>query len=1263
MVLPRLNLDVPKTITPSLPRSASVPSEAPAGAPSAPAEDQLTDTRTARGEQKPALPTDLAEGARPKGTKSLARRADRAVLRKELTVTFAPAELERLSFSKGKAIIDPDLDGAGGVSDRELGLAVVMALELATRLEGEHVLSVDKKGRLVLQAADATRACPFVLAAIPAGAAPSDDLDLAAIRQSFEAHKLIAKDGMGTKEWRKSKIALDTDRDGRVSAGELAHGVRLALRVMDLRPGDEYVTVDGAGNLLIAKHDASLPSEEQPAMLLPLLDGEPPPEITDTAALRQAYEALLFEAKLEQTKKGFWRNYEQAQRDLAAGKTESAMLLFDKAERYAQKLPEPLAVECRLQLRIARAAGYYGARDLEGGDAQLALLKQEALAAGRFDAIAPTYAKLEAFAKKLEKTSALRGALGAADEALAQAAEAKPGSAEQREAGAAALASVEGALAQAKRLPGADASLIAAITYKQAMAELFSGNADAAAAIFAGLTSKGTVELRAAASVMLVEAFRQAGKTKEAVLAAKKFYEGTEGAARADALRLYLRTLATAGRDTEAKVVLKDLVKDGSPPERALARLLFAELALRQNDVPAASASLRAITSDPEAQVELKEQARALRLAIDASYLSAIEQVYDHNISRLESEKERRLEPSGLSLLNPVTFGNFVLEGIAPDLGHYGNALDQYEAVHDRCTGERWAVRELTKRLPRLPSPHSFTSLCKMSRKEREQLLVGAPVNIPREVLPALHRVLDQNPDAKLLAAGDHEIGHYGREPYVDTSFMLDGLELGMKWVGEVTVEARAYDEQLKKSRGLIDRAVGYSSAAVLDAVSMSNDCIKTSFHDAKSFWAEVAAESDSGVVKGAAFTAFALANTGDLLSVAATAPLTLADYRATLDMRTGAAVDTFYLLITAGVAKGIKGVHAPRWLAQNPVVVWSGGLAKAAERGFAASAAGRGINGLEGSLAKSAFGVGMDRGMQALGRLARLEVKDLPELVRRMARRPKMHTYAPGSPAAKLTELFDRPLPAETRAALNARLAELDARWRQLQASMSDKELTAMRGRLLEQGKTASGTLKSGHGHAADRALANQNWDDAITKLDQWTKAKEPFTMERLRELNETLTRGMDLQGMGPVGGQVRGKIVDATGQPLTMNKQYVLGGNSPAKLYAMPEDVSNLLDDFFSWYQAAEASGMHPIELAARSYERLVSIHPFMDANGRTCRLAMEYILGRHGYPPAVMLGENVNVAVFALLGENNLIAGASISKLEAGLNESLRLATAIK
>lgn len=70
-------------------------------------------------------------------------------------------------------------------------------------------------------------------------------------------------------------------------------------------------------------------------------------------------------------------------------------------------------------------------------------------------------------------------------------------------------------------------------------------------------------------------------------------------------------------------------------------------------------------------------------------------------------------------------------------------------------------------------------------------------------------------------------------------------------------------------------------------------------------------------------------------------------------------------------------------------------------------------------------------------------------------------------------------------------------------------------------------------------------------------------------------------------------------------------------------PFMVAKEMEDFFLWYETNK-NGLHPIVLAAEMHERLVTIHPFIDGNGRTSRLVMNLILLQHGYIIANIKGD---------------------------------------
>lgn len=71
-------------------------------------------------------------------------------------------------------------------------------------------------------------------------------------------------------------------------------------------------------------------------------------------------------------------------------------------------------------------------------------------------------------------------------------------------------------------------------------------------------------------------------------------------------------------------------------------------------------------------------------------------------------------------------------------------------------------------------------------------------------------------------------------------------------------------------------------------------------------------------------------------------------------------------------------------------------------------------------------------------------------------------------------------------------------------------------------------------------------------------------------------------------------------------------------------PWAVPKLMEDYGLWLVSEEAKALHPVEYAALAHERLVTIHPFIDGNGRTSRLVMNIILLQHGYPIANIPGD---------------------------------------
>ena len=95
----------------------------------------------------------------------------------------------------------------------------------------------------------------------------------------------------------------------------------------------------------------------------------------------------------------------------------------------------------------------------------------------------------------------------------------------------------------------------------------------------------------------------------------------------------------------------------------------------------------------------------------------------------------------------------------------------------------------------------------------------------------------------------------------------------------------------------------------------------------------------------------------------------------------------------------------------------------------------------------------------------------------------------------------------------------------------------------------------------------------------------------------------------------------------------------------------VSDLLDELIDFINTNPLQ-LNDIELATVFHHKLVWIHPFFDGNGRTVRLAMNLLLMRSGFPPAIIL-KNDRKKYYEALNQAN---GGNYQKLTLLMCQSL-------
>ena len=118
--------------------------------------------------------------------------------------------------------------------------------------------------------------------------------------------------------------------------------------------------------------------------------------------------------------------------------------------------------------------------------------------------------------------------------------------------------------------------------------------------------------------------------------------------------------------------------------------------------------------------------------------------------------------------------------------------------------------------------------------------------------------------------------------------------------------------------------------------------------------------------------------------------------------------------------------------------------------------------------------------------------------------------------------------------------------------------------------------------------------------------------------------------------------KSIDKANAGVCRNVPVLISGSKHVP--PQPYLLAKLMEEYFLFYEEHKDQ-LHPVVLAAEMYERLVTIHPFVDGDGRTSRLIMNLILLQHGYPIANIKGDY----------ESRMKYYAALEKVQTGNDKS--------
>lgn len=130
-------------------------------------------------------------------------------------------------------------------------------------------------------------------------------------------------------------------------------------------------------------------------------------------------------------------------------------------------------------------------------------------------------------------------------------------------------------------------------------------------------------------------------------------------------------------------------------------------------------------------------------------------------------------------------------------------------------------------------------------------------------------------------------------------------------------------------------------------------------------------------------------------------------------------------------------------------------------------------------------------------------------------------------------------------------------------------------------------------------------NHKEAIDYIKALAKQKEPISKRVLLDIHHLILKNIDLDNAG------RYRNVDV-----------MISGSSHKPPTFL--QVESLMEEYFNFY-VENKEMLSPIILSADMHEKLVTIHPFSDGNGRTSRLVMNLILLQNGFPITNISSQN--------------------------------------
>ncbi|HKL10663.1 MAG TPA: Fic family protein [Clostridia bacterium] len=173
----------------------------------------------------------------------------------------------------------------------------------------------------------------------------------------------------------------------------------------------------------------------------------------------------------------------------------------------------------------------------------------------------------------------------------------------------------------------------------------------------------------------------------------------------------------------------------------------------------------------------------------------------------------------------------------------------------------------------------------------------------------------------------------------------------------------------------------------------------------------------------------------------------------------------------------------------------------------------------------------------------------------------------------------------------------KLIVEWTYNSNAIEGNTLTLSETKVVLEGITVGGKSMTEH-------LEAVNHREAIFFVEDLINDKEPLSEWKIRNVHALILKGIDNANAG----KYRSENVVISGANHVPPKHYEIGGL-----------MQKLMAEFQNEWKA-----FHPVVRATLLHGEFVKIHPFIDGNGRTSRLLLNFELMKNGYPPIIIKNE---------------------------------------